>query len=525
MRSLLVGVRILDPAGPSVDGPAAVETDGDTITWVGPAAGAAGRAAGAQVLDVPGTTLTPTFVDAHVHATSSGLLLDGLDLGSCRSAAQLLDALAAHASVQAGDVVWGHGWAEDDWADPTLPSRAAIDRAAGGRPTYLTRVDVHSALVSSALVDRARDAVDAAGWSGSGPLSADAHHHVRRAALATVGRDQRDQRDRAQRSFLAAAARAGIGTVHECAGPLVSGREDLAALLMADAGVDVVGYWGEAVDSARDARALLAATGAHGLAGDLFVDGSLGSRTAALRSPYVDADHCGRTFVSADAVAAHLVACSAAGVQAGFHAIGDAAIDRVLDGLVASADAVPVQMVRDARHRIEHLEMPDPDRMALLADLGVVASVQPAFDAAWGGTDRLYAARLGAERAAGMNPYAALHAAGVVLAFGSDSPVTALDPWGAVRAAAAHRTPGSGVDAGVAFAAHVTGGHHAARSTDPSAGRIVAGAPAGLALWDGDPTAGDAADGAVGRCLRTVQRGRTVFDALAGDGRVPLAGG
>ncbi|RTL68484.1 MAG: amidohydrolase [Pseudonocardiaceae bacterium] len=517
MRSLLVGVRVLDPAGPSLDGPAAVETDGDTITWAGPAADAAERAAGAHVLDAPGTTLTPTFVDAHVHATSSGLLLDGLDLGACRSATQLLDALAAHAADHDGDVVWGHGWAEDGWVDPTPPSRAAIDRATGGRPTYLTRVDVHSALVSSALVDRARDAVDAGGWSSSGPLSADAHHHVRRAALASVGRDQRD---RAQRSFLAAAARAGIGTVHECAGPLVSGREDLAALLTVDAGVDVVGYWGEAVDSARDARALLAATGAQGLAGDLFVDGSLGSRTAALREAYRDADHCGRTFVSADAVAAHLVACSTAGVQAGFHAIGDAAIDRVLDGLTAAAEAVPAQMVRDARHRIEHLEMPDPARLAVLADLGVVASVQPAFDAAWGGPDGLYAGRLGADRAAGMNPFAALHAAGVTLAFGSDSPVTALDPWGAVHAAAVHRTPASRVGVDVAFAAHVTGGHHAARGTDPLAGRIVAGARAGWALWDGDPT-----DGTSGRCLRTVQRGRVLFDALGGDERVPLAGG
>ncbi|MFB9742599.1 amidohydrolase family protein, partial [Pseudonocardia sulfidoxydans] len=129
MRSLLVGVRVLDPAGPSVDGPAAVETDGDTVTWVGPAAEAAARAVGAHVLEVPGTTLTPTFVDAHVHATSSGLLLTGLDLGTCRSATQLLDALAAHAAGHDGDVVWGHGWAEDDWADPTPPSRAAIDRA------------------------------------------------------------------------------------------------------------------------------------------------------------------------------------------------------------------------------------------------------------------------------------------------------------------------------------------------------------------------------------------------------------
>lgn len=483
-------------------GPAAVETDGDTITWVGHAAAAGSRAPGAEVLDLVGATLTPTFVDAHVHATSSGLIVDGLDLGSCHSADECLDAVATYARTHDDVVIWGHGWAQDDWADPTPPGRAALDRAAGGRPTYLTRIDVHSALVSSALIDRARDAVDAPGWSTSGALTADAHHLVRRAALAAVGRDQRD---RAQRAFLAAAARAGIGTVHECAGPLVSGREDLAALLTLDTGVDVVGYWGEAVETARDARALLAATGAQGLAGDLFVDGSLGSRTAALREPYTDRpEHRGRTYLSSDAVTAHLVACSTAGVQAGFHAIGDAALDIVLDALAAASRAVPVGMVREARHRLEHVEMPDAARLGLLAELGVVAGVQPAFDAAWGGPTGLYAARLGADRASRMNPFAGFTAAGVAMAFGSDSPVTPLDPWGAVHAAVGHRTPGSGVDLATSFAAHITGGHHAARTTDPLAGRIVAGARAGYAVWDGDPAAGAVT------CLRTVARGRVL---------------
>ena len=72
--------------------------------------------------------------------------------------------------------------------------------------------------------------------------------------------------------------------MHECAGPEISGRADLADLLGSGHGVHVVGYWGEAVDSPEAAAALRAGTGAHGLAGDLFVDGSLGSRTAAFAS-------------------------------------------------------------------------------------------------------------------------------------------------------------------------------------------------------------------------------------------------
>lgn len=507
-RTLLVGVRVLDPGDPDTDaGPVAIETDGDRITWIGPAGDAPDRMPGARVDHLDGATVTPSFVDAHVHATASGLLLDGVDLTAAGSAEDCLDAVARYAAARPTGVIWGHGWQEDAWPGALTPSRAALDRAAGGRPVYLTRIDVHSALVSSALVDRARDAVGARGWSESAPLSGDAHHHVRRAALAAV---DRGQRDRAQRAFLTAAAAAGIGTVHECAGPLVSGREDLAALLVLDAGVDVVGYWGEAVTTARDARALLAATGAQGLAGDLFVDGSLGSRTAALRAPYDDAPGChGNRYLSADEITAHLVACSTARVQAGFHAIGDAAADLVVAGFEAAAAVVPPATVRDARHRLEHLEMLDPDQAAVLALLGVVASVQPAFDARWGGPDRLYASRLGPARASAMNAFAMLVAAGIPLAMGSDSPVTALDPWGAVAAAAAHSVAGSSIPRGAALAAHTLGGHHAARSPDPRAGRLVPGAPASYAVWDHVPPAGSPGRQRPG-CIRTVRRGRAV---------------
>ncbi|MBW0119087.1 amidohydrolase family protein, partial [Pseudonocardia abyssalis] len=356
---------------------------------------------------------------------------------------------------------------------------------------YLSRIDVHSALVSGAL---------AAPGTPDGPVTADPHHHARRAALAAVDAPVRDA---AQRAFLADAAARGIGVVHECAGPDISSRADLAALLRTD-GPDVVGYWGEAVTTADEARALLAATGAHGLAGDLFVDGSIGSRTAALCTPYTDApDSTGIRYLDADAVAAHLAACTAAGIQAGFHVIGDAAAAMLVDGLRRSGRA-------GVRHRVEHLEMVDAAQMAVLAEHGVVASVQPLFDAYWGGGTGMYAARLG-PRAGAMNPFAALHAAGVVLALGSDSPVTPIGPWDAVRAAVGHRTPGSGLTTAQAMSAHTVGGYRAAGDADPLAGRIAPGAPASYALWDREG----------GTCLRTVQRGRVLHDTL-GDEHRPL---
>lgn len=499
MRTLLRGGRVLDPGGAVAE---ALECDADRVVWTGTAAAASERRARAHVVDLDGAVVTPAFVDAHVHATATGLLLDGLDLRGVDSEPELLDAVAARAAARPGALIWGHGWEESVREGCRVPPRAALDRAAAGAPVYLSRVDVHSALASSGLLDRATGVVHAAGF-GDGALTAAAHHLVRRAALAAIDSSTRDD---AQRAFLDTAARHGVGVVHECAGPEISGIADLRALRGHGAarGAEVIGYWGEAVHDATAARDLSAATGAHGLAGDLFVDGSLGSRTAALRAPYTDAHDCtGNRYLDAAAVGAHLRACTEAGIQAGFHVIGDAAADAVLQGLTAAGPG-PV------RHRVEHLEMVDPAQVAVLAAHGVIASVQPAFDAAWGGPHGMYAARLGWERAARMNPLALLVAAGVTCAFGSDSPVTPVDPWGTLRAAVRHRTPGSGIDPLTALAAHTVGGYRAAADPDPLAGRLVPGAPASYAVWDGAGVLDGDPHGP--RCLRTVVRGRVLHD-------------
>jgi predicted amidohydrolase YtcJ len=477
---------------------------GDRVTFVGTVDEARAVAGpDAEVLDLDGAVITPAFVDAHVHATGTGLLLGGLDLTSCASLAQCLDAVRAFAASSGAPVLWGHGWDETHWPERRPPTREELDDAVGGRPAYLSRIDVHSALVSTPI---ARLADGQVGYSPDGPLSQQAHHVARGAAKETVTPAQRDA---AQRAFLAHAAAHGVGTVHECGGPDLSGVDDLRGLLAlsSELGLDVVGYWGELVADAAQAREVLAATGAHGLAGDLFCDGALGSRTAALHEPYADAPgNRGARYLDPERIAAHVVACTEVGVQAGFHVIGDAAVEAIVEGFALAEAAVGLDALAERRHRLEHLEMVDATQAAALARWGVVASVQPLFDAAWGGVDGMYAARLGAERALRMNPFAALAGAGMVLAFGSDTPVTPVDPWAAVRAAVHHHTPGSGIPLADALTAHTTAGHHAA-GPGFAAGALAPGEPASFAVWDSDGFGSETSPS----CLRTVVRGRTIF--------------
>ncbi len=493
---------------------------GDRIGWIGPDDAAAAHTGSAdQVIELDGALITPAFVDAHVHTTETGLALTGLDLHDVRSLAEALRRVEDAARRGGGRPILGTGWDEHDWPERRAPTRQELDRASYGGAVYLARVDVHSAVVSSALAAaaglRQRD-----GWSDDGRVERDAHHAARDATRATIGPARRAE---LQRRALQAAGAAGIALLHEMSAPHIAAAEDLRSLLAltcSEALPQVIGYRGELVQDEGEARALVSRlalpgpNGLAGLAGDLCADGSIGSRTAALRSPYRDAPGRGNHYLGADQVRDHVVACTRAGLQAGFHVIGDAALDTVLDGLRTAAAVVGGGVLRAARHRLEHVEMPDARAVAELSRLGVLASVQPAFDAAWGGAHRLYAERLGAGRALAMNPFAGLTAAGVPLALGSDSPVTPFGPWAAVRAAAFPQVPEHRIDVAAGFAAHTRGGRLAAGLDDP--GDLRPGAPATYAVWDAGSLPGlpDLTPGRdLPRCLRTVVSGRTVFAA------------
>lgn len=494
---------LYSPADPAAT---ALLVEDGRIGWVGPDAEAP-RAD--RVVDLAGALVTPAFVDAHVHCTDTGVTLLGLDLAGTRSRREVLDAVAAHAAALPGDaVVVGHGWDESCWADQRPPSAAELDRAGGGRAVYLSQACVHSAVVSSVLL--ARVAGDVAGFDAGGWLRRAAHHVVRAVAHGSM---TAAQRRRGQVAALQRAAALGIAAVHECGGPGTSAENDFTGLLALPASgrlPEVYGYWGE-LGAAGKAREL----GAVGAGGDLYADGALGSRTAHLSADYLDEPGCGHGYLTREQVAEHLVDCVREGVQGGFHAIGDAAISTVLGGFADAAGVVGAERLRAGRHRVEHLEILDRRHVQALVAYGVTASVQPAFDRLWGGEEAMYAQRLGVARSLASNPFAALAGVGVALAFGSDSPVTPLDPWGTVRAAAGHHNPVSRVSVRAAFAAHTRGGWRAVHQDEH--GALLPGAPATFAVWEvpgrlagGLPALADGE--ALPACRRTVLRGAVIYD-------------
>jgi predicted amidohydrolase YtcJ len=495
---------VLGPDGADT-GVRALAVDPPWILWIGADPASAPRCD--RRVSLKGRHISPGFVDAHAHLTMTGLVMEGVDLSAVRSAQAVRRAVARYCERDGRRLVWGTGW---DDSTPGWRGRGPVgedlDRAAANRFVYLTRVDSHSAVVSTRLFDAAACAkhegadVDERGRF-TGVVRRDAHHAARRFALAKLTSTAIAA---ANLAAARAAAAAGITTVHEMCGPLHgAGESGLDVLLEQRLPVDVVAYY--ASDDVRVSRS----RGLRTIGGDLNVDGALGSRTAALEKPYADArGHVGSLYRDAGDCAAFFEEATRAGLQGGVHCIGDAACEAAVRGLERAARRTSLAAVRRLRHRLEHFEMASPDLIGRAARLGAGISMQPAFDAAWGGSGRMYAKRAGVRRSRAMNDVRAVLSAGCACGFGSDSPITPFDPMAGVRAAADPSNPSHAIAFADAFRCATLGAAALAREEGVK-GRLACGYRADWVVWEGDPARSRRASVAA-----TVLGGRIVSGSL-----------
>lgn len=485
----------------------AILVRGSRVLWVGDDPDLAPPHA--RRVDLDGCVVGPAFVDSHVHLTPTGISQLGLDLSSVRSPEDLLRAVRLHAEQHTGRVIWGHGWDDHDWIGP-LPTPQELHEAAGGRPATLARIDGHSCLVDTSTLQSAplarsggieRDADGVA----TGVLRRDANKVARRWA---VGAMSDEDLDRARDEAVRVAVSRGVGTVHEMGGPDAMGVDDFDAWHEGDWPLEVIPYWGD-----LDLPFVLERDLRH-VGGDIWLDGSLGSHTAALTDPYEDHPTSGSLEFDDTTLVELFTEATHAGVQVAVHAIGDAAIDQAIRCWATVLASLPDHLadaVRRLRHRIEHAEVLRIDQVERIVDLGLVVSAQPVFETLWGQPDGLYERRLGRTRASLTNPYRALADRGVPLAFGSDANVTPIDPWEMVFAAE-HRSRGQHeITRLEAVSASTLGGRHAARQ-ERWVGVLRAGMRADLCAWEGDPFGAEDPRGAT--CALTMVRGRVAHGDL-----------
>jgi predicted amidohydrolase YtcJ len=424
----------LNPVPPEAD--ALLIQDGHIVA-MGSAAELAERASPqVAIIDLTGKTVLPGFIDTHVHLAETGLLAQEIDLSSAESIAQVIDLLAeAFARRFSSQIFQAHSLDPSQLAERRYPTMEELDGISAQVPIFVLRRDGHSCAVNSAyyrlagLTDRVPGVeVDPQTGRPSGTLRAQALEQARRYRVQIGGGENRME---AILRTCWQAVRKGVTTVHA-----ICAREadlDLLSQLADGLPVDLVPYLGTTeID-------VVLKRGLRQIGGDLLVDGSLGSHTAALFEPYADRpDERGLLYFRRQKLVAFVREAHQAGLQVAMHAIGDRAVEQVLSAYEAALDQHPRE---NHRHRIDHAELLSCEQIHRMRQRGITLAVQPAFEAFWGGPGGMYARRLGPGRAQRTNPFRSLMEAGVIIAGGSDSYVTPVDPLAGIAAAVNHPTP------------------------------------------------------------------------------------
>jgi hypothetical protein len=484
-----------------------------------------------RTVDLGGHFVMPGLNDAHTHVAEAGREKLSVDLVGVKSLDEMKLRIAAKVkTAKPGEWILGGGWDHTKWAGQKLPSKEDIDSVTAGHPAYFDRVDGHIAVANTAALQAAGVTKQTAPPSG-GAIDHDPQGEptgiFRESAKSLIGskipKPTAQQRRKALEVALADAAANGLTSVQD-----YSDWEDFLVMeeMERDGALPVrVSEW----LTFRDPLEVLEAHRAHHPQTDPmlhtgmlkgFMDGSLGSRTAALLTPYSDdPKNSGLPQFTQDELNRMARERAKAGFQLGFHAIGDRAAAMALEAFGEGERVARENHVKesDFRFRIEHDQVITAGQPAEYAKLGVIASVQPNHLL----TDMNWAEqRIGPERARLSYPWADFEKNKVMLAFGTDYPVEPITPFRGIYCAVTRMNeagtksyyPEEKMSLHDALAAYTTGSAYA-EFEERDKGLIEPGMLADFVVLDRDLTKIPPREILGTKVLRTVVGGKTVYDS------------
>ncbi len=497
---------------------AATGTDADILKqWRGPKT---------EIVDLHGAFAMPGFNDAHVHLASAGREKLTIDLVGVHSLPEMQQRIAnAAKSAPTGRWLRGRGWDHLLWAAKQLPTRQDLDAITGSHPAIFTRVDGHIAVANSRALQLAGIGANTPDPSG-GKIDRDKEGEptgiVRETAVELVydkvPAPSHEERRHALELAIKDAIAHGITSVQD-----YSTWDDFLVLEEMEHEYKLpirISEWLTFLDPLPE----LERQRAHHPADDPmlhtgmlkgFMDGSLGSRTAALEAPYSDdPGNSGIPQFDQETLNRMTIERARAGFQIGFHAIGDRGVKMALDAFAAAEAVVPDS--RTHRFRIEHVQIIDPHDFARFESLGVIASMQPNHLL----TDMYWAEdRVGPVRAKDSYAWKTFVDQGTVLAFGTDYPVEPVTPFRGLYAAVTRKSedgtrsyhPEQAINIRQALYAY-TQASAFAEHMETKKGKLVPGQFADFVVLDRNLTQIPPTEILKTQVLRTVVGGKTVFN-------------
>ena len=489
-----------------------------------------------QVIDLGGHFVMPGFNDAHLHLADAGLNKLRVDVTGVKS----LDELRARVQKKvgeskAGEWILGGGWDETLWPVKTTPTRWDLDEVSDGHPVFLVRIDGHIAVANTRALQLASINLASRDPQGghidrneAGEPTGILRETAQGAVENVIPAPTQEQRRQGIELGLADLAAHGVTSAQDFSPPWENFQiyEELEKEGKLTARISEWLPFDEPVEQLsreRDSHPqsdLMLHTGM--LKG--FMDGSLGSHTAALLEPYADdPKNSGLPRYEADKLNDMTKERVLAGFQIGFHAIGDKGVQMALDAFAGAEKAAKEAHVKapngsdDFRLRVEHAQVTTPAQFVQFKQLKVVASMQPSHLL----TDMRWAQdRLGPKRAATSYAWLAFLNKGVVLAFGTDWSVEPISPFRGLYAAVTRKSedgkqeyfPAQRLTMDQAIAAYTTGSAYA-EFEEKEKGKLIPGMLADFVVLDRDVTSA-AVEKIVGtKVLRTVVGGKTVYES------------
>ena len=488
-----------------------------------------------KMVDLGGHFVMPGFNDAHLHLANGGFEKLNVNLVGARTLDEFRERIRAKVEkAEPGAWIVGRGWDETLWPVKVVPTRWDIDEVSDGHPVYVDRVDGHIGVANTRALQLASITVASRDPEGgkidrdeAGTPTGVLRETARDAVHTVIPQPNHDQRRQAIELALADLASHGVTSAQDNSSwEDFQIYEELEREGKLSARICEWLPFDDPVDALNRKRSSHPASDSLLHTGMLkgFMDGSLGSKTAALLEPYSDdPKNSGLPQYEVARLNPMTRERLLAGYQIGFHAIGDKGVQMALDAFADAEKAAKENKVKaadggaDYRLRIEHVQVTTQQQILRFKELKVIASMQPNHLL----TDMNWAeSRLGPKRAPHSYAWAEFLKRGVVLAFGTDYPVEPVTPFRGLYAAITRESengkksyyPEQKLSIEQAIAAYTTGSAFA-EFAEKQKGKLAPGLLADFVVLDRDITSVPAAKVLETQVLRTVVGGRTVYEA------------
>lgn len=438
------------------------------------------RCFGAKMIDLAGRTVLPGFIDSNIHMVQSGLLQYCIKINA-ETKEEFLQLLKARAlEFEDGELVWCIGYNEE-----TIDvNRWDLDKVSSSHPIVVSRTEFHKTVVNTTAYNMLQIPRSVSGvirdekGMPTGVLRGEASGFARRKLYTNFVSD--DLRRKAVRDMEREAFRYGITTVNAMeGGAFFSGRDiDIVDDYAKNSALSIL-LFPQTMDVAR-----MIEMGLSRIGGNIYLDGSIGSKNAALAGNYKGCNHNGTLYYSQDDVNQFVLEAHAAGLQIALSCIGPRAIDQALTAFSSAFEAVGAG---NHRHRLELFVLPTSDQIENAIALGLILSMRPNYDALWGGSQGMYAANMGSGWQS-CNPVGQVIKQGGIVCGGSEYSVTPLNPLTSIRSCLLHSQETQRISLYEAFKTYTVNGAYA-NFAETSIGQIREGFQADLVVLDEDPFA------------------------------------